>query len=279
MHSFVRKLSYGALLLPFAAALLPALHAQEDGPPNVLVIHREYLKPGKGGMVHERSEGAFVQAFADSKSKSHYFALDSLSGPSRTLFLFGYDSFAEWEKQVSEIKADKALAAKVDQASLADGDLLASYDLAAMALRADLSLNKGSIEGTRFFEITTFVVKPGRTHEFTELAHLVKDAYQKITPQTHWDCFELMYGNVTSAPGGNVFIVVNTMKSLAETDQSIKDGDKFDAQLGEAGMQKMRDLEAASVEASATNLFVINPRESNPYSAWTKKEPAFWKGQ
>jgi hypothetical protein len=85
MHTLVRKLSFGcAMLLPFAFSPSPALNAQnaqEDGPPNVLVIQREYLKPGKGGMLHERSESAFVRAFANAKSDSHYFALDSLSGP------------------------------------------------------------------------------------------------------------------------------------------------------------------------------------------------------
>jgi hypothetical protein len=44
-------------------------------------------------------------------------------------------------------------------------------------------------------------------------------------------------------------------------------------------MKKVSELTAASIEATATNLFVINPRESNPPSEWVKKEPAFWKVQ
>ena len=44
MHALVRKLFFGcATLLPLAAALSPVLNAQnatEDGPPKVLVIHR-----------------------------------------------------------------------------------------------------------------------------------------------------------------------------------------------------------------------------------------------
>ena len=136
MHARVRNLFTGcALLLPLAAALSPVLNAQtapEDGPPNVLVIHREYLKPGKGGQLHERSESAFVHAFADAKSPYHYFALDSLSGPSRSLFLFGYNSFADWEKETAAIRSNPALGAKVDQASLNDGELLTGYDAGAI---------------------------------------------------------------------------------------------------------------------------------------------------
>jgi hypothetical protein len=284
MHAFVRNFfSGGALLLPLAAVLSPVLNAQtapEDGPPKVLVIHREYLKPGKGGQLHERSESAFVHALTEAKSPSHYFALDSLSGPSRSLFLFGYDSFADWEKENAAVSSNKALDAKLDQATLMDGDLLTGYDAGVMTLRPDLSLNKGSIDGARYFEITAFVVKPGHVHDFTELAKIYIDTYRKIAPQTHWDTFETMYGNpVPTAAGGGVFLVFNLMKSLAETDKSIQDSDKFASELGASGMQKVSELTAASIEASTTNLFVINPRESNPPSEWIKKDPGFWKVQ
>jgi len=278
MHALVRKFCSGCvLLLPLAAAFSPVLNAQappEDGPPNVLVIHREYLKPGKGGMLHDRSESAFVKAFADAKSPYHYFALDSLSGPSRSLFLFAYDSFADWEKETAAIGSNKALAAKVDQASLQDGDLL------AMMLRPDLSLNKGSIDGARYFEITVFVVKPGHVHDFTELAKLYMETYRKVAPDTHWDTFEVVYGSpLPGAAGGETFLVFNLMKSLAETDKSMKDSDKFASELGSSGMQKVSELTAASIEASTTNLFAINPRISNPPTEWVKKDPAFWKMQ
>ena len=284
MHALVRNLFAGcALLLPLAAVLAPVLNAQDasdDGPPKVLVIHREYLKPGKGGQLHERSESAFVHAFADAKSPYHYFALDSLSGPSRSLFLFSYDSFADWEKETAAIRSNPALGAKVDQASLMDGDLLTGYDAGAMMLRPDLSLNKGSIDGARYFEITAFVVKPGHVHDFTELAKLYIDTYRKVAPQTHWDTFEVMYGSpIPTTAGGEVFLVFNLMKSLAETDKSIQDSDKFASELGASGMQKVSELTAASIQLSTTNLFVINPRESNPPSEWIKKDPGFWKVQ
>ena len=283
MHALVRKLCFSCAMLPLAAVLAPLLNAQnapDDGPPKVLVIHREYLKPGKGGKLHDRSESAFVHAFAEAKSPYHYFALDSLSGPSRSLFLFSYSSFADWEKETAAISSNPALSAKVDQASLMDGDLLASYDAAAMMLRPDLSLNKGSIDGTRYFEITVFVVKPGHVHDFTELAKLYIDTYRKVAPETHWDTFEVMYGSpLPAAAGGEVFLVFNLMKSLAETDKSIQDSDKFASELGPSGMQKVSELTAASVAASSTNLFAINPRMSNPPAEWVKREPGFWKVQ
>jgi hypothetical protein len=282
MHTLVRKLSFGcAMLLPLAFALSPALNAQnaqDDGPPNVLVIQREYLKPGKGGMLHERSESAFVQAFANAKSNSHYFALDALSRPTRSLFLMGYNNFADVEKDRAAINKDKTLSAAIDHAAEMDGDLLSGYDSTTLMLRPDLSLNKGSINGTRYFEITTFIVKPGHRHEFEQLAHMYIDTFRKVAPDTHWDCFEVMYGNPAPGfPSGAAFVVVNTMKSLAETDKGNADFEKFTKEVGPGGMEKIEQLSAASIETTGTNLFEINPRMSNPPQEWITRDPDFWK--
>lgn len=280
MHTLIHKLSFGcAMLLPFAFTMSPVVNAQADGPPNVLVIQREYLKPGKGGMAHERSESAFVHAFANAKSDSHYFALDSLSGPTRSLFLLGYGNFADWEKDRAAMNRDKTLSAAIDRAGEMDGDLLASYDSVAMMLRPDLSLNKGSINGTRYFEITTFVVKPGHMRDFEKLAHMYADAYRKVAPDGHWDCFQVMYGNPPPGiPSGGMFVVINTMKSLSETDKGIADSEKFAKELGDSGIEKVEELSAASIEATVTNLFEINPRMSYPPQDWITREPDFWKG-
>ena len=148
-----------------------------------------------------------------------------------------------------------------------------------MMLRPDLSLNKGSIRGTRYFEITTFIVKPGHMHEFEELAHMYADTFRKVAPETHWDCFEVMYGSVVpGVPTGGTFVVVNTMKSLNETDKGVADSEKFAKELGSSGMAKAEALVAASVETTTTNLFQINPRMSNPLPEWVKQDPDFWKG-
>jgi hypothetical protein len=106
------------------------------------------------------------------------------------------------------------------------------------------------------------------------------ETWRKVDPETHWDTFEVMYGNPSpSIAGGDIFLVVNTMKSLADTDKSIANSDKFAGAAGDENMKKVRELSAASIASVNTNLFVINPRMSNPPPEWVKREPAFWKGQ
>src|SRR5215469_2581495 len=95
----MKRLSGVGTGLCLCLGLMAMAAAQEmPGPPKVLVIQREYLKPGRAGSVHEKSESAFVRAMAAAKWPTHYFAVESMSGPSRALFLLGYSSFAEWEK-------------------------------------------------------------------------------------------------------------------------------------------------------------------------------------
>ena len=90
------------LLSLFVSAPL-AVSAQENGvlpTSKFLIIDREFVRPGKEGTAHETTEGAFIRAIAASKTpSSHYFAVVSLSGPSRALFLFPYPSLAAVEAE------------------------------------------------------------------------------------------------------------------------------------------------------------------------------------
>ena len=80
-------------LFVVSAAFATAQDSGPAAPPNVLVIQREYLKPGKSGTIHVKSEANFIKASNEAKWPTHYIAMDSLSGPTRALFMFAYDSF------------------------------------------------------------------------------------------------------------------------------------------------------------------------------------------
>src|SRR4030088_3082767 len=94
------------------------------GPPKVLVIQREVLKPGRAGATHLKTESAFVQAMTAAKWPTHYFAAESQAGVSRALFFLGYPSFAAWEKDIQDMEKIATLSAAFDRATLADGEQL-----------------------------------------------------------------------------------------------------------------------------------------------------------
>ncbi len=244
-----------------------------DGPPKVLVIDREFLKPGKAGGAHEKTESNFVRASMAAKTKNYYFGMDSLSGPSRSLFFFPYPSFEAWEQQTLADRKNATLTAAIDHAFNVDGELLSSYEQSAFNLRPDLSYNVGTLVGKRYMEISQFVVKPGHNAEAEELSKLYLDGYKKAGIVTNWATFELMYGHET----GDVFLYITTMKSLAETDQEIKDTAKFMDALGANGKKRLAELSASCLESSQSNIFEINPKISYPPEEWIKAEPDFWK--
>jgi hypothetical protein len=244
-----------------------------SGPPKVLVIDREFLKPGKDGAMHEKTESNFVRASIAAKSKSYYFGMDSMSGPSRSLFFFAYPSFAAWEQQILANRKNATYSAAMDHANNVDGELLSAYEESVFNLRPDLSYNTGNLVGKRYFEITQYVVRPGHAAEAEELSKLYLDAYKKAGIATNWATFELMYGHET----GDVFLYITTMKSLSEVDQEITDMAKFMDSLGEKGRKHLSELSASAVEFAQTNIFEINPKISYPPEEWIKAEPDFWK--
>ena len=261
-------LVFGGLLAGIEAV------AQEMPPPKVLVIMREYLKPGRAGGVHERSESAFVRAMTAAKWPTHYFAVESMSGPSRALFLTGYPSFAAWEKDNQATAKNAALTAALEHASLVDGDLLTSYDQNVFVYRDDLSLRSNvDIARMRYFEILLFQVRPGHGKEFDDLAKMYKEIYEKAIPDAKWAVFQSAYG----ANNGGMVAIFRPMKTLAEVDQGFADDKKFMEAAGEEGLKKLAELSASCIEAEQVNLFQFNPRMSYPEEDWIKVDPEFWK--
>jgi len=251
-----------------AAQETPAEHM----PPKVLMITREYTKPGKAGAAHEKTESAFVQAMTNAKWPTHYLAVESLSGKNRALFLTGYESFADWEKDQKATEKNAALSAALDHAWAADGDLLSETDASALVFRPDYSLRPAvDIPHMRYFEISLYQVRHGHDKEWDEIVKLVTAAYQKI-PDAHWAAYSVVYGLQD-----NTYVIFNPMKSAEEIDKGVMQGKGFEEAMGESGMKKLNELSAVAIEASQTNLFAFNPRMSYPSDEWIKADPDFWK--
>ena len=241
-------------------------------PPKVLLVLREFLKPGKAGSTHEKSESAFVQAFTRAKWPAHYLAVDSLSGKPRSLFLVGYDSFEAWEKDNQATQKNAALSAALERAAAADGELLSDYDGGVFTFKEEYSLHTPvDIPHMRYFEITRFQVKPGHDKDFDELAKMYVAAYDKM-PDVHWATFQGVYG-----PEGNTYLVFTPMKSASEIDKSFATSKQVEAAMGAEGGKKAAELSAATIESSQTNLFMFNPRISYVQDEWIKADPDFWK--
>ncbi len=227
-----------ALSLAAGGSLFAA--AQEmHHPPKVLLIEREFLKPGKGGSLHDKSEGKFVADMAAAKWPTHYIALSSMSGKSRALYLIGYESFVAMENDNKAFEKDTALSATLDKDTIADGDLLDSSDQFIFTLDDDLSYRPDvDIAQARDFEITSFHVKPGHGKEWRELVNLFIETHKKAGTSAHWATYDLAYG------GDNEYVAFSADKSLSEIDTGFAEDKQFHDALGEDGLKKLREMEA-----------------------------------
>jgi hypothetical protein len=259
------KKFWGILLgISFVLATATVAVAQEKSgemhaPPKVLYINREFIKPGKSGAVHERSESAFVKAMSSAKSHNHYLALNSLSGKPRALFLSGYASFEDWQKSMMEDFRNTTLTAALDRAALADGELLDAYDQTAWVYREDQSMNQtGGLVGIRLFELEVFQVK------------MVKDAYAKI-PDAHWAMYQNVFGREQPS-----YLVITPRKSASEIDSAFANSKQFADAMGPEGMKKLSELSASAIASSETNIFVVSPKMSYMDEDLAKADPEFW---
>ncbi len=241
-------------------------------PPKVLVITREYTKPGRSGTPHERTESAFVQAMSRAKWPTHYLAVESLSGKNRALFLTGYESFDAWEIDAHAVQKNAALSSALDRAWAGDGELLSETDGGTFRFNEEYSLRPAvDIAHMRYFEISIFQVRPGHEKDWSDIVKMVTAAYQKI-PDAHWAAYENVYGFPD-----NTYLIFNPMKSASEIDKNFAEGKDFVAAMGEDGMKKLSELSAAAIEMTQTNLFAFNPRMSYVSDDWVKADPDFWK--
>jgi len=264
----------GLSLAVAGSSLTAAQDASTSSIPAVLQITREYVKPYKNGMAHDKTESAFVAAFTKAKYPAHYIGLSSMSGRSRSLFLTQYSSFAELEKVNKILDKNPTLGADLERAGLADGDLLDQLDTAVFTYDAELSYHPhADISHARYFEIEVFHVRPGRLKEWYTNMKMYKDVMDKGNPSAHWATFEVAYG----AEGGT-YVCLTAYSSLAEIDQGIAAFPKvLEAAGGLDGLDKQDKIFGEAVDTYRTELFSVNPRQSYVSDEWIKSDIEFWK--
>lgn len=270
----MKMLSPVVLGLSLAVAGSTLATAQET-PSNfkILQITREDTKPYKGGVAHDKTESAFVQAMTKAKFPAHYVALSSMSGKSRSLYLTIYDSFAEWEKDNKLVEKDAALTAELERDSIADGELLESVEQMIYTSNPELSYkSRPDLTHARYIEMSVFHVRAGHREEWTKLAKLVKDGHEKAGTSAHWTMYEVAYGT-----NDGTYMALSADNSMADIDTGYAENKKFMDALGPDGVKEFRALFASAVDSSYSQLFSINPKQSYPPDEWVKGDPDFWK--
>jgi hypothetical protein len=274
----MRKFNRILVALALASTYVCATAAQEMSTgsasvPKVLQITREYVKAGKAGMAHDKTESLFVEAMTRAKWPTHYIGMTSLSGKSRGLYLTSYESFEAWQKDTEAVAKNATLSAALERATVTDGELLESVDQGVFYLNEEMSLRaRPDLSQMRYMEATLYHVRPGKQKVWTEVVKMAKAGYEKGLPDAHWGMFAEVYGG-----DQGTYLLLSSHKSLAEIDKNMLGSKQFMAAMGEEGMKKLEELYAECCEVAQTQLFAFNPHQSYVKEEWIKADPDFWK--
>jgi hypothetical protein len=241
--------------------------------PKVLQITREFVKPGKAGMAHDKTESAFAETLSRAKWPTHYIGMTSLSGKSRSLYFTSYESFEAWQKDQDAAAKNSTLSASLDQVGMSDGELLESVDQGVFYFHEEMSLRpRPDLSQMRYMEINVFHVRPGKEKQWAAVVKMAKEGYEKGVPDSHWGMFEEVYGG-----DGGTYLLLTSHKSLAEIDKGFAQNKQFEAAMGEDGMKKLDELYAECCEPAQQQLFAFSARQSYVKEEWIKADPEFWK--
>jgi hypothetical protein len=268
-----------SVFLPIAACLflsaaLVAQAQEPSGPPKVLQIFREEVKPGKEA-AHAKVEAGWPRAFASVKSPTHYLAMVSITGPSEALFVAGFDSLAAWEKDRQNNDKNAALTAQLDRLSEKDGELLSGGRSIVAIYREELSYRSAGINigQMRYFYVTTFRVRPGHDNGFVEANKIVRAAHEKADVPEHWAVFQVISGMPTGT-----YLTFQPLKSLAEVDAFPQThGKAYREAIGDDGRKKLSELASAGSLSSETNIFAFSPKMSYVSKETVAADADFWK--
>src|SRR5438105_10962963 len=116
-----KSLAVLATAVALFGSALTVLAQMPPGPPKVLQIYREEIKPGKNA-AHEVVEAGWPRAFTKVNWPTNYLGVVAITGPSEAWFLAGYDSYAAWETDSRNIDKNPALKKELDQLEARDGE-------------------------------------------------------------------------------------------------------------------------------------------------------------
>lgn len=248
----------------------------EMGPPRVLLIVREEIKPGMMP-AHNKHSAGYAAIFGKLKTPNHRIAMIPVAGSeNEVLYVTGGESFAELEMITKETDKKMASANGTMRAELARLDKEAPdlhsgmRDMLAV-FRPELSFKPGvDVAQMRYFAITTVRVRPGQEDNFSEyVTTLINAAREKAKAEMHVAAFQVIAGMP-----GTTYMFFRSMKSLADYDLRI--GPRVREAMTDDQKKKADKMAGESVIVSETSIYAFNPSMSYLPKEFTASDSGFW---
>lgn len=246
------------------------------GPPPVLLIVREEIKPGKMP-AHNLHSASFARIFRQLQTTSYRIAMVPVAGSeNEVIYITALDTFKEMEetgrdtdKRMASVSG--AMKSELDRLEKEAPDLHAGMRDMFAVYRPELSYDAGvDVRQMRYFAITTVRVRPGQDDQYAEyIRNVTNVARTKAKAELHIAAFQIIAGSPSTT-----YMFFRPMKSLAEYDLRI--GPRVRDAMSDDQKKKADKLAGESVVFSETSVYAFNPQMSYVPKDFAAGDPTFW---
>ena len=260
------------LVLSWAAAASALAQGLPTSQPDLIQIIREEIKVGHS-RDHVKTESGWPAAFAKFKSPYYYVAWESITGPPEVWFAIPFASHSALGDSMKFENDNAALAAELGRLERADAEHLNGMRTLHAFARKDLS--HGPFPETakqRFFEITTFRVRPGHDQEFEAAAKAYGASLGRVSPNASFRVYEVGAGST-----GPAFMVISSVSSFGEFDKMLTDGQATFKGMTPQELATLQKFATDAMISEETQRFRLDPEMSYVPQDVRDSDPGFWK--
>lgn len=274
----MKRILARAQLTLFTILSAAPLQAQMTGaspppPPPILYIQRELVKPGKS-VAHNEWESGWPAAFSRANHPTNFLGMNAVTGVNEAWFLIGFPSFDAMEKDQARIEANAPLAAENRRLTAGESEFVETTRGIVAAYVPEGSYRPNvDIARMRYFEVITFVTRPGRDADFLRAVGIARDGFTKASIDQPFAVYRAVSGTVAAG----TFYVFIPMRSLSSLDKGPSNWEAMIRAVGPEQMANFVKLNTDAVVNSQSQIFAFNPKMSYLSKEMKASDPAFWK--
>jgi hypothetical protein len=258
-------------LLFAASATIASSQGIPTSQPSLLTITREDVKVGHNA-AHAAHEVGWPAAYAKAKSPYYYFAMTSVTGPNEAWYVSPFASHAALGESMKMESSDAVLTAELARLQRVDAEHITGVRTVHAAARTDLSYGAYPDMGlTRFWEITTFRVRPGYEEGFANAAKAYMAAAKRATPNASWRTYEVVAGMP-----GPTFLIFGSVKAFADFDQGMQENGEMGKAFTPDELAMLQKFASTGMISTETQRFRLDAAQSYVDAATKAKDAAFW---
>jgi hypothetical protein len=239
--------------------------------PKLVTIIREEVKIGRNA-EHSKHEAGWPAAFEKAKSTDYYMGITSMTGPNEAWYIIPSESHAAFGESMKQQDKDPVLSAELDRLSLKDAEYInGARTIQAMAM-PDLTVGDfPNVNKVRFFEITTFRIKPGHSMQFEEAAKAYASARKRADSKAGYRVYQVIAGMPSPT-----YLVISSVEDYGEFDQRLAADMATWKQATDDEKGVLQKAGSEAMISSESNRFRVDPHMCFVPKETRETDPEFW---